>query len=96
MQKVMNLKKLIVHELMHLKLYPLDRLTVSLITSCFCNGTTEYNFVYNQFFAAPEQTVEELTKYFLLEFGDNTKTPFGRCRDSKAFDEQYEGLKNLT
>ena len=91
-----NPEEVIVHELMHLKLYPMDQLTESLITSCFCDGTTEYNFVYNQFFAALEQTVEELTKCFLLEFGDNTNLSFGRCRDSKSFDEQYEGLKNLT
>lgn len=45
-----NLEGVIVHELMHLKLYPLDQVTESLITSNFTEGTAAYEFAYTQFF----------------------------------------------
>ena len=90
-----NLEEVIVHELMHLKMYPLDQITESLITSTFEEGTTAQNFAYQQFFATLEQTVEELTKCFLLEIGENRDLSFGRCAKKKSFDELYNGLKEL-
>ena len=90
-----NLEEVIVHELMHLKIYPLDQVTESLITSCFKEETTAQSFAYQQFFTALEQTVEELTKCFLLEFGDNRELSFGRCSLQKSFNELYDGLSNL-
>ena len=65
------MEEIIVHELMHLKLYPLDQVTESLILSGFEDGSREQDFAYRQFFVSLEQTVEELTKCFLLEFGEN-------------------------
>ena len=47
-----NLEEVIVHELMHLKMYPLDQVTESLITNAFEEGTTAQNFAYQQFFTA--------------------------------------------
>ena len=90
-----NLEEVIVHELMHLKMYPLDQVTESLITNAFEEGTTAQNFAYQQFFAALEQTVEELTKCFLLEIGENRDLSFGRCAQKRSFDELYNGLKAL-
>lgn len=90
-----NLEEVIVHELMHLKMYPLDQVTESLITSSFQEETAARKFAYRQFFTALEQTVEELTKCFLLEFGDNRELSFGRCGRVKSFDELYDGLANL-
>lgn len=90
-----NLEEVIVHELMHLKMYPLDQVTEGLITSCFEEGTPAQKFAYQQFFTALEQTVEELAKCFLLEFGDDRELSFGRCRGLKSFNELYDGLSNL-
>ena len=53
-----NLEEVIVHELMHIKMYPLDQMTESLITSNFEEGTPGYNLAYTQFFTTLEQTVE--------------------------------------
>lgn len=91
-----NMEEVLVHELMHLKLYPLDQVTEALITSNFSEGTTGYNFAYHGFFTTLEQTVEELTKCFLLEFGENKELSFGRCRNMKSFTELYDGLNNIT
>lgn len=90
-----NPEEVIVHELLHLKMYPLDQVTEALIVSNFREGTPEWDFAYHQFFTALEQTVEELTKCCLLEFGDNKELSFGRCKAMKSFDELYDGLKNI-
>ena len=90
-----NLEEVIVHELMHIKMYPLDQVTESLITNCFEEGSAASGFAYQQFFTTLEQTVEELTMCFLLEFGDNRELSYGRCRKGKSFNELYEGLKAI-
>ncbi len=90
-----NPEEVIVHELMHLKLYPLDQVTESLIVNHYEEGTPACDFAYTQFFTALEQTVEELTKCFLLEFGENRELSYGRCRGMKSFNELYDGLKNI-
>lgn len=90
-----NLEEVIVHELLHLKMYPLDQVTESLIVNNFEEGSNAYNFAYHQFFTTLEQTVEEMTKCFLLEFGENKELSYGRCDKQKSFNELYEGLKNL-
>lgn len=91
-----NLEEVIVHELMHLKLYPLDQFTESMILSTFEPNTPGYNLAYCNFFQTLEQTVEELTKCFLLEYGESKELSFGRCRNHKSFTELYNGLKDLT
>ena len=58
-------------------------------------GTPAWNFAYNQFFNALEQTVEELAKCFLLEFGDDKDLSYGRCSKMKSFNELYDGLNNI-
>ena len=90
-----NLEEVIVHELMHIKMYPLDQVTESLIINCFEEGSAAGRFAYQQFFTTLEQTVEELTKCFLLEFGENKEFSYGRCRRQKAFNDLYEGLNNI-
>ena len=90
-----NLEEVIVHELMHIKMYPLDQVTESLILSSFGEGTPAQDFAYRQFFTALEQTVEELAKCFLLEFGENKELSFGRCKGMKSFNDLYDGLKPI-
>ena len=90
-----NLEEVIVHELMHIKLYPLDQVTESLIATGFEEGSRASDFAYRQFFTALEQTVEELTKCFLLEFGENRSLSFGRCSAKDSFNDLYDGLKNI-
>ena len=90
-----NLEEVIVHELMHIKMYPLDQITESLIQNCFEEGSAAGNFAYQQFFTALEQTVEELAKCFLLEFGENKDCSFGRCSRTKSFNDLFDGLRNI-
>ena len=90
-----NLEEVIVHELMHLKMFPLDQVAENLILSNFEEGTAARDFAYYQFFCALEPTVEELTKCFLLEFGENKDLSFGRCKGMKSYHELFDGLKSL-
>lgn len=90
-----NMDEVIVHELMHIKMYPLDQVCESLITSNFEEGTPAWNFAYREFFENLEVTVEELAKCFLLEFGENKNFSFGRCESRKSFDELYNGLQKI-
>lgn len=90
-----NYEEVIVHELMHIKMYPLDQVTESLITNTFEEGSPASNFAYQQFFTTLEQTVEELAKCYLLEFGENRELSYGRCGKKKSFNELYDGLNNL-
>ena len=90
-----NMEEVIVHELMHIKMYPLDQVTESLIINCFEEGSPASNFAYQQFFTALEQTVEELAKCFLSEYGENRQFSYGRCSRTRSFNDLYEGLKNI-
>jgi hypothetical protein len=90
-----NMEEVIIHELMHIKMYPLDQVTESLIINCFEEGSKASNFAYQQFFNALEQTVEEMAKCFLLEFGDNKEFSYGRCKNEKSFNELYDGLRSI-
>ena len=90
-----NPEEVIIHELMHLKMYPLDQVTESLIETAFPEESPAQEFAYTQFFTALEQTVEELAKCFLLEFGEDRGLSYGRCKGQKSFNELYDGLKPI-
>lgn len=90
-----NLEEVIVHELMHLKMYPMDQVTEGLILSQFEEDSPAGKFAYGQFFTMLEQTVEELAKCFLLEFGEDRELGFGRTETMKSFNELYDGLRGL-
>lgn len=89
----LNLEEVIVHELLHLKLYPLDQITETLIESHYTGGSGEHKFVYTQFMTSLEQTVEELAKCFLLSFGEDKKLSYGRVKSTKGFNALFDGLK---
>ena len=90
-----HLEEVIVHELLHLKLYPLDQVTESLITPDYQEGSGAYSFAYTQFMVTLEVTVEELAKCFLKQYGEDRELSYGRCHTMKSYDELFEGLKPL-
>ena len=90
-----NMEEVVLHELMHLKMYPLDQVTESLILSTFPEESPAQDFAYRQFYMNLEMTVEELTKCFLMEFGEEKELSYGRCSLKKSFNELYDGLNNI-
>ncbi|MGM0435733.1 MAG: hypothetical protein ACQEQA_01640 [Bacillota bacterium] len=89
----LNMEEVMVHELLHLKLYPLDQVTESLIDAHYDKDTEPYDFAYSQFMTSLEQTVAELTKCFLLMHGKNKELSFGRVKNRSGYNALFEGLK---
>jgi hypothetical protein len=75
-----NLEELIIHELLHLKLFGLDQMIETLIGCVYGNNENDPKriFPYNQFMTLLESTVNDLAKSFLLESGDDKEISFGR------------------
>ncbi len=90
-----NMEEVIVHELLHLKMYPLDQFTETMIINNYEHDSNTYNLMYHNFFLNLEITVEELTKCFLGYYGENKELSFGRCKEKKSFDELFGGLKSI-
>jgi len=77
-----NLEELVVHELLHLKLYDMDQLIEAQLEIIF--GTDgedpKRQFVFYLFMKALESTVEDLTKALLAANGCSEPLSFGRLR----------------
>ncbi len=81
--KSTNLEELVVHELLHLKLWGMDQMIEELISKVF--GTEKEDvkreFAMSQFFTLLESTVEDLAKGFLKANGNEEGLSFGRLAD---------------
>lgn len=75
-----NLEAVVIHELLHLKLWGMDQMIEQLIYSVFGQDENDpkFDFAYNQFMNTLESTVEDLSKSFLLLGGENKDISFGR------------------
>ena len=80
--KQTNLEALVIHELLHLKLWGMDQMIEQLIYSVFGRDESEpkFNFAYSQFMNLLEPTVEDLAKSFLALGGENKEISFGRVQ----------------
>jgi len=81
--KQTNLEGLVIHELLHLKLWGMDQMIEQLINSVFGQDENDpkYTFAYNQFMKILEPTVEDLSKSFLTLSGENKEISFGRIQE---------------
>lgn len=87
--KQTNLEALIIHELLHLKLWGMDQMIEQLLYSVFGEDETDpkFNFAYTQFMKTLEPTVEDLAKGFLSLDGENKEISFGRVQ--KQVDKEF-------
>lgn len=88
-----NLEGLIIHELLHLKLFGMDQMIEELIYAVFGEDTQDrkFDFAYNQFMRVLEPTVEDLSKSFLTIGGEDKEISFGRVQ--KQVDDEI-GIKD--
>ncbi|MGG7162424.1 hypothetical protein [Clostridium ihumii] len=86
--KQTNLEALVIHELLHLKLWGMDQMLEGLLYSVFGEDDSDpkFNFAYTEFMHILEPTVEDLTKSFLTLGGENKEISFGRVQ--KLVDEE--------
>ncbi|MPM94598.1 hypothetical protein SDC9_141746 [bioreactor metagenome] len=80
--KQTNLEALIIHELLHLKLWGMDQMIEQLLYFVFGQDENDpkFNFAYDQFVHVLEPTVEDLAKGFLTLGGENKEISFGRVQ----------------
>ena len=80
--KSTNLEELVVHELLHLKLWGMDQMLEGFINQIFGEGEGDIKkeFAMNQFFLLLETTVEDLAKGFLKANGCEKELSFGRLQ----------------
>ena len=80
--KSTNLEELVVHELLHLKLWGMDQMLEGFINQIFGEGEGDIKkeFAMNQFFILLESTVEDLTKGLLKANGCEKELSFGRLQ----------------
>ena len=88
--KCTNLEELVIHELLHLKLYGMDQMLESLLSIIFGKKEDDpkKEFAYTQFMVLLESTVEDLTKGYLEAIKSQKPLSFGRLQ--KAIDEELE------
>jgi len=74
--KCENLEELVVHELLHLKLYGMDQMIENLLSIVY--GEKEKDFASTQFMMLLESTVEDLAKGYLAANRNQKALSFGR------------------
>ena len=85
-----NLEEVIIHELLHLKLWGMDQTIERLIGVAYGENDLRHDIVYDDFMLTLETTVHDLTKSFLALHGEDKALSFGRL------DEEVEKeLKEL-
>jgi len=90
-----NLEELVVHELLHLKLWGMDQMIENSINTIFGvdDNDPKRDFAMNQFFMLLECTVEDLTKGYLAANGSKEELSFGRMQ--RLVDEEIGVLTNV-
>ena len=82
--KCENLEELVIHELLHLKVYGLEQMIEELLSTVYGeNGKNPMRaFAETQFMKLLESTVEDLTKGYLAAIKSKKKLSFGRLQKS--------------
>ncbi len=76
-----NIEELVVHELVHIKLYAMDQMLDDLLSALYGRRKSKKKeFAYTQFMTLLESTVEDLTKALLTASRSRKPLSFGRLR----------------
>ena len=88
-----NLEPVIIHELLHLKLWGMDQMIEQLMYLVFEKDENDpkFDFAYTQFMNTLESTVEDLSKSFLTLDGEDKKISFERVQ--KQVDDELKKYK---
>jgi len=78
--KQTNAEALVVHELLHLKLWAMDQMIDSLLCAVYGEDESDprREFAYTQFMITLESTVEDLAKGYIALGGEDKRMSFGR------------------
>lgn len=91
-----NMEAVIVHELLHLRLWKMDQMIETLINALY--GTDEQDarreIAYTQFMLVLESTVEDLAKAYMTAGGEDMSVSYGRLMP-QVFEEIEKGKPNV-
>ncbi len=78
-----NLEALMVHELLHLKLWGMDQLIEGMMKMVFGEDESDpkYQFAFGQFMEILEPTVEDLARGFMELGGEDKSLSYGRVEE---------------
>ncbi|QAA32951.1 hypothetical protein [Clostridium manihotivorum] len=89
-----NLEELVIHELIHVKLYGMDQLIEGLIYQVFGKNEEDkkLDFAYDKFMRLLETTTEDLAKSFVSVGGEDKELSFGKLKRqiNEEIGEGYE------
>ena len=87
--KQTNIESVIIHELLHVKLWGMDQMIEDLLHCVYGNESNpQLSFAYAQFMKLLEVTVEDLTKGYVVLGADDKSVSYGRVQ--KTADEEWK------
>lgn len=88
--KQTNIEHLIIHELLHIKLFGMDQMIEKLLHCVYGNDGNDpkFSFAYDQFMELLEQTTEDLAKGYKDLGAIDQSTSFGRIQ--KQADDEWK------
>ena len=78
--KQTNIEAVIIHELVHIKLWGMDQMIESLLKCVYDEGDPTHAFAYGQFMELLEVTVQDLAKGFVALGAEDKSISFGRIQ----------------
>jgi len=77
-----NIEAVIIHELLHIKLFGMDKMIEELLHCVYGNNENDpkFAFAYSQFMELLEVTTEDLTKGYVVLGAADKSPPFGRIQ----------------
>lgn len=77
-----NVETVVIHELLHIKLWGMDQMIESLLHAVYGKNEDDpkFSFAYHQFMALLEQTTQDLTKGFVCLGAEDKTISFGRIQ----------------
>jgi len=81
--KQTNIEEVVIHELLHIKLWGMDQMIEALLHSVYGNDENDpkFSFAYAQFMGLLEQTTQDLTKAYKDLGATDKSVSFGRLKE---------------
>jgi len=77
-----NIEAVVIHELLHIKLWGMDQMIETLLHAVYGHDTSspQFSFAYNQFMELLECTTQDLTKGYVALGAEDKSASYGRIQ----------------
>ena len=92
--KQTNIEAVIIHELLHIKLWGMDQMIEALIHAVYGDdeATPQFSFAYTQFMELLECTTQDLTKGYVALGAEDKSASYGRIQQQA--DDEWKGRQD--